>query len=39
MASERSKRRDLFACIFITKSVSKKLLIKIIIIIKKNFEW
>ena len=28
MASERSKRRDLLACIFITKSISKKLLIK-----------
>ena len=29
MASERSKRRDLLACIFITKSISKKLLIKV----------
>ena len=29
MASARSKRRDLLACIFITKSISKKLLIKI----------
>ena len=29
MASERSKRRDFLACIFITKSISKKLLIKI----------
>ena len=28
VASERSKRRDLLACIFITKSISKKLLIK-----------
>ena len=28
MASERSKRRDLLAFIFITKSISKKLLIK-----------
>ena len=27
MALERSKRRDLLACIFITKSISKKLLI------------
>ena len=26
MASERSTRRDLLACIFITKSISKKLL-------------
>ena len=30
MASERSKRRDLLACIFITKSISKKLLIKML---------
>ena len=29
MASERSKRRDLLALSFITKSISKKLLIKI----------
>ena len=28
MASERSKRRDLLTCIFITKSISKKLLIR-----------
>ena len=28
MASETSKRRDFLACIFITKPISKKLLIK-----------
>ena len=31
MASERLKRRDLLALSFITKSISKKLLIKILI--------
>ena len=31
MTSERSKRRDFFALVFISKSISKKLLIKIII--------
>ena len=30
MASERSKRRDLLALSFITKSISKKLLIKLL---------
>ena len=37
MTSERSKRCDLLACIFITKSISKKLLI----IIHRSFpnEW
>ena len=33
MTLERSKRRDLLSLIFITKSISKKLLIKIMIII------
>ena len=37
MASERSKRRDLLACIFITKSISKKLLIKIFQNNQKSF--
>ena len=30
MTSERSKRRDLLSLIFISKSISKKLLIKIL---------
>ena len=33
MTSERSKRRDFLSLIFISKSISKKLLIKIIVII------
>ena len=33
MTSERSKRRDFLSLIFISKSISKKLLIKMIIII------
>ena len=36
MTSERSKRRDFLSLIFIAKSISKKLLIKIIIIIIIN---
>ena len=35
MASERSKRRDFLACIFITKSISKKLLIKMCKVVEK----
>ena len=39
MASERSERRDILACIFITKSISKKLLIKVNIWIKKILKF
>ena len=38
MASERSKRRDLLACIFITKSISMKLLILLILMRNKGPE-
>ena len=34
MTSERSKRRDFLSLIFISKSISKKLLIKIVVITK-----
>ena len=35
MTSERLKRRDFFALVFISKSISTKLLIKLLIIIIK----
>ena len=38
MTSERSKRRDFFVLVFISKSISKKLLIKIHFI-DKNKLW
>ena len=39
MTSERSKRRDFLSLIFIAKSISKKLLIKINLFITKKVKY
>ena len=39
MTSERSKRRDFLSLIFISKSISKKLLVKKVAMILKKFHF